>query len=201
MRADAKKNYAHLLATAGEVIKEHGVEASLRDIARKADVGLATLYRHFPTREALLEALLRKTLDELTREAAKLEQTEPPQQALLLWINDAVRFVRSYNGAVAVMSAALDDVNSALHASCSNLRSAGARLLENAQTAGVARPDISGLDLFAIIGALGWIGDQPSFGSRAEHLFGIIAGSLLTVGSDDSIKLQPRRPNAPQNSN
>lgn len=56
MRADAKKNYSHLLAVARVVIAEHGADASLRDIARKADVGLGTLYRHFATREALLEA-------------------------------------------------------------------------------------------------------------------------------------------------
>ena len=54
MRADAKKNYDHLLAVAREVVTEQGAEASLRDIARRAEVGLGTLYRHFPTREALL---------------------------------------------------------------------------------------------------------------------------------------------------
>ena len=59
MRADARKNYSHLLAVARDVVTEHGVDASMRDIARRANVGLATLFRHFPTREALFEALLR----------------------------------------------------------------------------------------------------------------------------------------------
>lgn len=58
MRADAKKNYSHILAVAREVVTQHGADASMRDIARRADVGLATLLRHFPTREALFEALL-----------------------------------------------------------------------------------------------------------------------------------------------
>ena len=66
MRADARKNYDHLLEVARENVAEHGADASLRDIARRAGVGLGTLYRHFPTREALLEALLRTSFDELT---------------------------------------------------------------------------------------------------------------------------------------
>ena len=73
MRADAKKNYEHILAVATEVVAIDGADASLREIARKADVGLGTLYRHFPTREALLETLLRASFDELTAKAREVE--------------------------------------------------------------------------------------------------------------------------------
>ena len=73
MRADAKKNYDRLLLVGREVVTEQGAEASLRDVARRADVGLGTLYRHFPTREALLEALLRTNVDELAAQAADRE--------------------------------------------------------------------------------------------------------------------------------
>ena len=65
MRADAKRNYDRVVEIAGDVVAEQGADASLRDIARRADVGLATLLRHFPTREALLEALLRTKFDAL----------------------------------------------------------------------------------------------------------------------------------------
>lgn len=180
MRADARKNYNHLLTVAREVIAEHGADASLRDIARQADVGLATLYRHFPTRETLLEALLRTSLDELTRKASDLGISMAPDKALSLWLPDAVGFVRSYNGVVTVMAAALDDTDSALHASCTSLRAAGAHLLEQAQAKGTARNDIDGIDLFGIIGALGWLGDQPAFASRADRLVDIVvAGAIL----------------------
>jgi AcrR family transcriptional regulator len=182
MRADAKKNYSHLLTVARDVIAEQGADASLRDIARRADVGLATLYRHFPTREALLEALLRASLDELTRKAADLGNSKAPDEALALWLPDAVAFVRSYNGIVAVMAAALDDADSALHASCTSLRVAGARLLERAQAEGTARKDLDGIDLFGLIGALGWLGDQPAFASRADHLVAIVAAAILQDG-------------------
>ncbi|MBU3065869.1 TetR/AcrR family transcriptional regulator [Nocardia sp. NEAU-G5] len=82
MRADAKKNHDHLLTVAGAVLTEQGADASLRDIARRAGVGLATLLRHFPTREALLEALLRTVFDELAETAAELETSHTPEGAL-----------------------------------------------------------------------------------------------------------------------
>ena len=84
MRADAKKNYDHLLEVARAVVVEHGSEASLRDIARRAGVGLGTLYRHFPTREALLEALLRTSFDELKARADELEASSSPETGTCL---------------------------------------------------------------------------------------------------------------------
>jgi AcrR family transcriptional regulator len=180
MRADARKNYSHLLSVAREVIAEHGVDASMRDIARKANVGLATLLRHFPTRETLLEALLRKTLDELTQKAVEFETSRLPDDALIYWVREAVAFVQSYNGVVVLMAAALADTGSALYASCNNLRSAGARLLYRAQIERTVRSDLDGADLFALIGALGWLGDQPAFAPRADHIFDIITGAILT---------------------
>jgi AcrR family transcriptional regulator len=182
MRADAQKNYHHLLAVAREVVDTQGVDVSLRDIARKADVGLATLYRHFPTREALLEALLRVSLDDLAQKASDLEISVSPEQALVSWLREAVAFVHRYSGVVTVMAAALADEASALHASCVRLRSAGARLLHHAQAEGTARSDLDGTELFALIGALGWLGDQHSFASRADHLFDIVTGAILTDG-------------------
>jgi AcrR family transcriptional regulator len=180
MRIDARENRTHLLSIARDVIRERGVEASLRDIARRADVGLATLYRHFPTREALLEALLRATLDDLTHKASELAMASAPDDALVLWLRDAVTFMQSYSGIVAVMATALADEGSALHASCANLRSAGARLLSRAQAQGLARPDLDGIDLFALIGALGWLGDQASFAPRIEHFIEVITRAILT---------------------
>jgi AcrR family transcriptional regulator len=179
MRADALKNYDHVLATAREVIKDHGADASLRDIARRAGVGFATLYRHFPTREALLDALLRTHLDELTRLADTLEANSAADHALIAWSRAAVAFTHNFRGAVNLMSDALEDHDSALHTSCSRVQAAGARLLQRAQAAGRARRDIDGHDLLALIASIGWLHDQATFSERADRLFDVIWGALL----------------------
>ncbi|MBN8228348.1 TetR/AcrR family transcriptional regulator [Corallococcus macrosporus] len=193
MRADAKKNYDHLLAVARAVVKEQGADASLRDIARQADVGLGTLYRHFPTREALLEALLRTTLDEMTAQAADLEASNAPDDALVTWLREAVAFTHQYRGVTELMTAALDDPESALHASCVTVRAAGARLLARAQAEGKARSDIDGTELFALIAALAWLSDQPAFGRHAPRLFEIVASAILPDRPDTEGRT-PRRP-------
>jgi AcrR family transcriptional regulator len=188
MRADARKNYSHLLEVARDVISEHGADASMRDIARRADVGLATVLRHFPTREALFEALLRENLDALTQKAAELEASNPPDEALVSWFREGVAFVHSYSGVVALMASAHADPESALYASCAAVHSAGERLLLRAQAEGTARADMNGVDLFALMSALGWVVDQPSFAPRADHLFDFIAGAMLTNRSSKDVK-------------
>lgn len=180
MRADARKNYDQLLAVAGAVIAEAGADASLRDIARRAGVGLGTLYRHFPTREALLEALLRTSFNELATRAQELEESGSSGAALVAWLHDFVACARNYRGAIATMAAAIADEQSALHTSCVAMRSGGKRLLARAQGDGAARAEIEGEDLFALGAALAWLGDQPSFAPRADALFRIIARALLT---------------------
>jgi len=140
---------------------ERGADTSLRDIARRANVGLATLYRHFPTREALLDALLRANLDALTQQASVLESSDDPGASLEAWFLDGVAFTRTFGGVVALMAEAMDDPASALQASCSRLRSAGARLLERAQAAGAARNDIDGTDLFALMGGSAGSANSP----------------------------------------
>jgi AcrR family transcriptional regulator len=180
MRADARKNYLHLLLVARDVVTEQGADASLRDVARRAGVGLGTLYRHFPTREALLEALLRASFDELTARANALEAASSADDALVSWLREAVAVTHNHRGVVASMMAAIADPNSALHASCVTMRAAGTQLLARAQAEGLARTDIDGVDLFALVGALAWLGDQPSLAPRTNHLFGVITSAILT---------------------
>ncbi|WP_106401058.1 TetR/AcrR family transcriptional regulator [Actinocorallia populi] len=180
MRADARKNRDHLLAVAGTAITEQGADVSLRDIARRANVGLATLLRHFPTREALLDALLRTSFDELTAKADGLEKSNSPADALVSWLRDFVACARDYRGAITSMMTAIEDEESALHASCVTMRASGARLLARAQAGGVARTDIDGADLFALAGSLAWLGEQPSSAPRADHLFHVVVSAILT---------------------
>ncbi|MCW6512948.1 TetR/AcrR family transcriptional regulator [Lichenifustis flavocetrariae] len=179
MRADARKNYDHLLAVARETVTEGGADASLREIARRTGVGLGTLYRHFPRREVLLEALLRASFDELTVRARALEGSTSPEDALTSWMREIVAVTHGYRGAIASMVAAIAEPGSALHASCVSMKTAGTNLLVRAQAGGMARADIDGTDLFALVSALAWLHDQPSFAPRAEHLSEVIAGAIL----------------------
>jgi AcrR family transcriptional regulator len=188
MRADAKKNYSHLLDVARDVVTEHGADASMRDIARRSNVGLATLFRHFPTREALFEALLRMDVEALTQQAVELETSSPPDEALLSWMREAVALVHSYSGVCALMADALADPGSAFHASSTALRSAGARLLLRAQAEASGRADMDGVDLFALMSALGWLVGQPVFAPRADHLFHLITSAILTNPSSNDVK-------------
>ncbi|THJ36750.1 TetR/AcrR family transcriptional regulator [Candidatus Frankia alpina] len=195
MRADARANHVRLLVVAGAVITEQGVDASMRDIARQAGVGLATLLRHFPTREALLEALLRTSFDELTARAAEVETSSLPQDALMLWLRDFVACTTNYRGVATSMMRAIEDPQSALHTSCVTMRAAGTRLLTRAQAADVARTDLDGADLFALASSLAWLGDMPGLEARAEHLFGVVMSAILT-NADSSDTEEERRPRA-----
>ncbi len=179
MRADAQKNYEHLLDIARVVVAEQGADASLRDVARRAGVVVGTLYRHFPTREALLEALLRTGFDELTAQATELEASSSPRDALVVWLRDCVAFAHTFRGVTTLMMAAIEEPESALHASCVTMRAAGTQLLTRAQAAGVAHPHLDGNDLFALIAALAWLGDQPSTARRFDHLFDVIASAIF----------------------
>lgn len=167
------------MTVAREVVTVEGANASLRDIARRAGVGLGTLYRHFPAREALLEALLRETFDALRDRAEDLEAQEHASVALRVWLRDFVRDAHAYRDVSALMIAAIEDEDSALHDSCVTMRAAGARLLANAQAVGAARPDVDGTDLFALVGALAWLADQPGMAERTDHLFDLVASSVL----------------------
>jgi len=188
MRADAQKNRSQILTIARAVVAEQGADVSMRDIARRADVGLATLLRHFPTREALFEALLCTHLDALTQKAVELETSASADEALLIWFRELVLFTRSYRGVVAMMAAAHTNPDSALYASCAAVHESGARLLLRAQSEGTARADMNGDDLFALITALGWAVDQPSFVPRADHLVHLITSAILTNRSRYDVK-------------
>ncbi|MEV7375318.1 TetR/AcrR family transcriptional regulator [Streptomyces sp. NPDC090301] len=136
-----------ILEAAAEVVGEDGTQASLRDVARRAGVGLGTLYRHFPTRDALLETLLRTGFDQLAEEAGRLLDADLPRdRALADWLGGFTERAGAFRGLPASLMATLGDPDSALHASCLAMREAGGRLLRAAQETGRIRPDVDGTD-------------------------------------------------------
>jgi hypothetical protein len=125
-------------------------------------------------------ATFQRRFDRLTAKAAELETWDLPHKALVAWLGECVAVAHNYSGVVSSMVAAIADTESALHASCVTVREAGTRLLTRAQDEGLARTDIDGTDLFALAGALMWLGDQASLSPRAAHYFDIIASAVLT---------------------
>src|SRR6266567_2776996 len=96
MRADARRNFQRLLSAAAAEFAEHGADdVSLEQIARRAGVGIGTLYRHFPTRQALLEAVYRDQVEALRGRAEELLETAPPGEALVSWLEALVTFGRT----------------------------------------------------------------------------------------------------------
>ncbi|HEX5594591.1 MAG TPA: helix-turn-helix domain-containing protein [Micromonosporaceae bacterium] len=159
-RKDARRNYQRLLAAARTAFAEHGVGASLNDIARTAGVGNVTLYRHFPTRQALLEALLGESLRGLRTHSDELLASPATDEALNTWLAAAVEHAMGYRGLVDALVDSLADPESDLHATCQAMKAGGAQLLARAQQAGTVRPDIDASALFSLIASVAWASER-----------------------------------------
>ncbi|MGB3442011.1 MAG: helix-turn-helix domain-containing protein [Actinophytocola sp.] len=176
-RADARRNHHNLLVVAREVFAEQGAQASLRDVARRAGVAIGTLYRHFPNRDALLEAVLREGFLALGEAADALLASDTPREALLDWMTTFSSAPGECRGLPETMLAALGDETSALHAPCRVLRDAAARLLARAQELGEVHADVTGDDLFAALVAMRWVAENAD-AERAERLRELVGRGL-----------------------
>src|SRR5580658_5341255 len=152
-RADALRNRERLLETAADIFAAGGPDASLEAVARRAGVGIGTLYRHFPTREALFEAVYRREVDQLSELAERLADEVEPVEALRRWLHANVRLVATKKGMVAALALAAYRP-SELHAySADRLAKAVGSLIDRAAKAGDIRADITPEDLLrALVG-------------------------------------------------
>ena len=137
MRADARRNYDRLLAEARSAFAEHGTDASLEDVARRAGVGIGTLYRHFPNRHALMSAVFEDAVSDLLDRSRALLDDPQPCSALVAWLRAIITHAGEYRGlSSALMSASHDASFGALRGAAVPMREAGAALLARAQEAG-----------------------------------------------------------------
>jgi AcrR family transcriptional regulator len=155
-RADARRNYERLLTAAGEAFAENGTAASLEDIARRADVGIGTLYRHFPTRQDLLEAVYIDEVEEMSRAAADLADLEP-WDALVTWLHQFVRYAATKRALADEMMATIDQDAEVFVACRTAITEAGNMLLRRAQEAGVVRPDTNFTDVGRMVAGIAGI--------------------------------------------
>ncbi|HEX4248318.1 MAG TPA: helix-turn-helix domain-containing protein [Pseudonocardia sp.] len=153
-RADARRNYDALLAAAGEVFGAAGPDASLDEIARRAGVGNATLYRHFPTRRDLVVAVCVDDVEMLCELGERLRSSGQPGQALARWLSAYVEHVSSRQGLGAAMMTGRPE-DSALVTACREaIAGVGVDLLEPAQRAGEVRGDVELADLLRLASAV-----------------------------------------------
>lgn len=150
MRADARRNYERLVAAARQSFEEHGPEAPLDDIARRAGVGAGTLYRHFPTRTDLVAAVYQDDIAELCRQAYDLLEQLPPSAALAAWMKNQIGYVGRKRGMGATLKAALGPDPELLTWCRERLYAAAGALLDAGQRAGTVRPDISPAELLKL---------------------------------------------------
>lgn len=177
MRADARRNYERIVATAREVFLEHGIEAPLDDIAKRAQVGPGTLYRHFPTRDALIEAVYRTEIEELADSAHTLAKELPPGDAVRAWMREQVRFVVYRAGLAAALKSAIDEDSETFRYCKDKLRTAVATVLEPAQADGTIRADLEPSDLLRLghgIGASAKYADEAGM----ERLLSVVLDGL-----------------------
>jgi AcrR family transcriptional regulator len=174
-RADALRNHEKVLAAAREAFAEGGESTSLEEIARRAGVGIGTLYRNFPNRQALLEALYADEVAEVCRSAERLDGADAWED-LNAWIERFIAYIGTKRALAAELLDYLD-MDADLFRTCRvSLYAAGEPLLQRAQAAGAVRPDVTIADVIQIVGG---IAKMPSATpAQVEHLVRIALDGL-----------------------
>ena len=177
-RADALRNRERVLEAAKTVFSAGGPDASLDAVARQAGVGIGTLYRHFPTREALYEAVYRREVDQLGDLAEQLKAEASPVDALRRWMRCVVEFVATKKGMSAALALAAHSP-SELHAySFDRLTKAAGALLDRAVATGEIRSDIGPDDLLRTLVGMCSMHDQPGWQARVLRLVDVLVDGL-----------------------
>jgi AcrR family transcriptional regulator len=180
MRADAQRNYGRLLSAALAAFTEHGADdTSLEEIARRAGVGIGTLYRHFPTRQALLEAVYRDQVEALRARADELIGSDAPGEALAAWLRALMTFSSTKQSLTSALLATIGKDSDLLTACSKVLWDAAEILLKRAQQAGEVRADADARDLIRLVHAVNIAAQRaPTDPGQSERLLGLILDGL-----------------------
>jgi len=177
-RADAVRNRERVLEAAREVFSAGGADASLEAVARAAGVGIGTLYRHFPTREALFEAVYRREVQHLADLAEHLKQEAQPVDALRRWMHSNVKFVATKKGMSAALALAAYKDSKLFSSSFDQLTRAVGGLLDRAIATGEIRDDISPEDLLRALVGMCYTHDQPGWQKAVLRLVDVFVDGL-----------------------
>ncbi len=191
LRADAKRNLDRLLAAAEAEFSERGAGASLEDIAKRAGVGIGTLYRHFPTRDDLIARVVFEGNAAIVARGHELLASAHPADALARWVRELVDHVTTYRGlTAAVASAFVASGKTELCTTCDMIAGAGAALLARAQEAGEIRSDAEVREVILTAHSAAWIAEQTKDPSAVDRLLGILFDGLRAKPAE---RRRPRR--------
>jgi AcrR family transcriptional regulator len=154
MRADASRNRARLVEAARAVFTARGSGATVEEIAKTADVGVGTLYRHFPRRIDLVEAVYREDVDELVSHARETDDATDAWQGLVDWLDAFVRYAQAKRTFLTELHEAFEKNPDLAVESREKIARAAGTVLRRAQDAGVARPDVGQEDLMQLVGGM-----------------------------------------------
>jgi AcrR family transcriptional regulator len=187
-RADAVRNRERVLEAAKAVFSAGGPDASLEAVAKRAGVGIGTLYRHFPTREALFEAVYRREVQQLTELAEALKSEAEPVDALRRWMRSNVEFIATKKGMLAALALAVHGSSELYAHTFERLTKAVRALLERAVAAGEMRADISPEDLLRALIGMCYIHDQPGWQTSVLRLLDVFIDGLRVQASAEMRK-------------
>ena len=178
MRADAQRNRARLLEAAVRAFSQEGPEVTLDAIAKDAGVGIGTLYRHFPTREALVEAAYRNELARLGGAVPELLRNLPPDQATRRWMDLFVDYMTTKRGMADALRAVIASGRNPYEHSRGQLIAAITALLQAAGEAGALRRDIDPADVLASLGGVSLTAGEPAQREQAGRLLDLLMDGL-----------------------
>ena len=181
MRADAQRNRDRIVEVAREVFREQGYDASLDEVARRAGVGPGTLYRHFPQRENLLDAVMQSWVDRVTEATEKaLAYEGSPRDLLLGWFEAYVALISLHKGGPAKITSAMGKPDSPILTKCQVLRDANDRVLDRLEAEQALRDGVDALRVTRLVGGVATVADQGDLEPDAVRpLLEVVADGLL----------------------
>ena len=181
MRADAKRNRDRIVEVARDIFRAQGYDASLDEIAKQAGVGAGTLYRHFPNRESLVDAVMQSWLDRVDDTVGKALAREGSNRDVLVgWFADYVALITLHRGGAARITGAMGDPESPIRTKCQALVDANARVIAHLVDAGALRTATDTVQVCRLIGGVATVADQAELDPAAVRpMLEVVADGLL----------------------
>jgi AcrR family transcriptional regulator len=181
MRADAQRNYDRIVEVARQVFREQGYDASLDEVAKRAGVGAGTLYRHFPKRENLVDAVMQHWVDSVETAADKaLAHEGSPRDVLLAWFEAYVQLISLHKGGPAKITTAMGNPDSPIRTKCQALAEANRRVISEVAQSGELRDDVETLKVCRLVGGVATVADQSELDADAVRpLLEVVADGLV----------------------